>query len=232
MKRILISAALLLSVMVCHAQWSTRGTVEISMGGSYPVGEFGYSTPTYYKSGFAKSGINFTLSFTYRVNAQLGLLASVSEHLLGVDELSIATRYWIPQYGWNWTVESSCWSSNAYMGGIDIILPVYKSDIQLRFLGGYAATRLPGLTGSAFGFQRKATTDIAGAWSAGVGFTYQYFEKITLSVMLDFFMTYPVLDEVWSSELDSGSGVIEQDILLVNLTVGLGLRVFQADAGK
>jgi len=226
MKRILISAALLIFIMACQAQWSTRGTLEISMGGSYPVGEFGYSTPTYYKSGFAKNGVNFALSFTYRVNVQLGLVASVSEHLLGVDELSIASRYWIPQYGLNWTVESACWSSNAYMGGIDIILPVYKSDIQLRFLGGYAATRLPGLTGSGFNFQRKATTDIAAAWSAGAGFTYQYFEKITLSVMLDFFMTYPVLDDVWSSDLDSGSGTLDQDILLVSLTVGMGFRIF------
>jgi hypothetical protein len=186
MKRILISAALLLSVMVCHAQWDKRAIVEISAGTSYPFGEFSYSSNSFDKSGFAENGLNMAVSFTYRVNAQLGLVASVSERLLGVDEVNIAMKYWIPQYGWNWSVESTCWSSIAYLGGIDIILPVYKSDIQLRLLGGYAATRLPGLTGSAFNFQREATTDMAAAWSVGAGFTYQNFDKVTLSAMLDF----------------------------------------------
>ena len=226
MKRILISAALLLSVMVCHAQWDKRAIVEISAGTSYPFGEFSYSSNSFDKSGFAENGLNMAVSFTYRVNAQLGLVASVSERLLGVDEVNIAMKYWIPQYGWNWSVESTCWSSNAYLGGIDVILPVYKSDIQLRLLGGYAATRLPGLTGSAFNFQREATTDMAAAWSVGAGFTYQNFDKVTLSAMLDFYMTYPVLDEAWSSDFDSGSGIIKQNIHLINLSVGLGFRIF------
>ena len=226
MKRILISSVLLFSVLTCHAQWSTRGTVEISAGGSFPFGEFGYSSYAQDDIGFAESGVNLAVSFTCRINAQLGLVASVSKHILGVDEVGIADRYWIPPYGWNWTVESTRWMLNAYMGGIDIIVPIYKSDFQLRFLGGLATTRLPGLTGSAYSFRREATTDNSAAWSAGLGFKYQNFEKITLSFMLDFFMANPVLDETWSSSIDSGSETIKQDIRLINFTLGLGFRIF------
>jgi hypothetical protein len=112
------------------------------------------------------------------------------------------------------------------MAGIDIILPVYKSDFYFRLLGGLAGTRLPGLTGSSNDFLREKTTSYAGAFSVGSGLTFQYFERITLSLGMNFFMTYPVLDEVWSSDISSFSGKIEQKFVIVNLTLGLGIRLF------
>ena len=200
--------------------------MEISAGASLPVGEFSYSRFDYEESGFAEGGLALAVSFNYRVNPHLGLVASVSEYILGVDESSVALKYWTPGSGWNGIVESTPWLSNAYMGGLDIILPIYASDFHFRLLGGLARTRLPGLTGRSFDFQREATSDNAAAWGAGAGITYQYLEKITLSIRLDFYMTHPVLDDIWSSDFGSGSGTISQKITLVNLTAAVGFRVF------
>jgi len=226
MKRIAISMALLLSLLVCSAQDSARATLEISGGPSYPFGEFGYNQSIYEMSGYAGNGIGLTVSFHYRLQAQFGLVASVSEYILTVDEFNIAKKYWIPEYGFNWTVESTFWLSNTYMAGIDLILPHPRSDFYFRLLGGLAGTTLPGLTGSSNDFQREKTTTNAGALSVGMGLTYQFYEKIVLSLGIDFFMTYPVLDEVWSSDISSFSGKIKQNITLFNLTLGVGLRLF------
>lgn len=226
MKRFIISTILLFSFISCIAQWSTRATVEISAGGSFPFGEFSYSRFDYAGSGFAENGIALALSFNYRVNGHLGLAASVSEYLLRVDETNVAKKYAIRGTGWNGIVEASNWMSNAYMGGIDIILPIYMSDLNFRLLGGLARTRLPGLAGKTLNFQREATTDTAAAWGAGAGITFQNFHKITLSLRLDFFMTRPALEEIWSSDFSSGSSKIYQNISIVNLTAGIGFRVF------
>ena len=226
MKRIAVSVALLLSILVCSAQERGKATLEISAGPSYPFGELSYKQYSDENSGFAGNGIGLSASFHYRLQAQFGLVASVSEYILTVDEYNIAKKYWLPEYGWNWTVESTYWTSNAYMAGIDIILPVYKSDFYFRLLGGFAGTRLPGLTGSSNDFQREKTTTWAGAYSIGSGLTYQYFEKVTLTLGIDFFVSYPVLDEVWSSDVTSFSGKINQKLTMFNLTVALGFRFF------
>ena len=72
----------------------------------------------------------------------------------------------------------------------------------------------------------EAGIALAVAWSAGAGYTYQYAEKITLSLRLDFFMTHPVLEDNWSSDFSTGSYKISYKLSIVNLTAGLGFRIF------
>lgn len=217
---------MLFLLMPCNAQWSTRATVEFLAGGSFPIGEFAYSSFYLEESGYAVPGIALGVSFTYRLNGHLGLLASVTDYILGVDESNIVERYQSWETGFNWEVEADRWKLNAFMGGIDIILPIYRSDFNFRLLGGFARTRLPGLTGIGITFHRESTTDIAAAWSAGMGYTYQYAEKITLSLRLDFFMTQPVLADNWSFNSSAGSVMISQNVSIVNLTAALGFRIF------
>jgi len=151
----------------------------------------------------------------------------ISGHIMGADESGLASKYWQPEFGYDWTVESRPWISNAYLGGLDIILPIYRSDFYFRLLGGFASTRLPGLTGSAYNFQREVSKDIAAAWSIGSGLKYQDFDKVTLSIGFDFFVSNPVLDEAWSSDVPPpGSGKIVQNLVIFNLTAALGFRLF------
>jgi hypothetical protein len=226
MKRIAISLAFLLPLLVCNAQDSERAILEISGGPSYPIGEFGYNQIAYETSGFAGNGIALTVSFHYRLQAQFGLVASITEYILKVDEINIAKKYWLPEYGFNWTVESTYWLSNAYMAGIDLILPVHESDFYFRLLGGLAGTSLPGLTGSSNDFLREKTTTFAAALNIGMGLSYPIYKKITLSLGTDFFTTYPVLDEIWSSDISSFSSKTKQTITLFNLRLGVGFRIF------
>lgn len=227
MKRLVISATLLVSFISCLAQWSTRATVEISTGASFPFGEFAYTNSFDSNSGYAKAGYALAVSFNYRVNDHLGLVALVSRYRLGVDESSIVKQYQSWQTGWDWEVEATRWKLNAFMGGIDLIVPIYRSDFNFRLLGGMAHTRLPGLTGIGASFEREATSDIAAAWGAGAGLTYEYFDKITLSLRLDFFMTHPVLEQNLSYYPASDFPDISQNIIIVNLTAGLGFRIFK-----
>jgi len=219
--------ALLMVMFTCDAQEIKKGSIELSAGASFPLGEFGYKHADFEGSGFAEYGFCLDFCFTYRMNAQMGLVARVSENIMGVEESGAGSRYWIPEYGYNWTVESGPWLTTAFLGGLDLIIPLYLSDFYIRLLGGAAGARLPRLTGSAYNFTREASGDLAAAWSVGSGLRYQGFEKVTLSVGIDFQVSNPVLDEVWSSDLGaSGSGKIHQNMIIFNLRAGLGIRIF------
>ena len=80
MKRITISMALVLTLLASYAQGTRKGTVEISAGPSFPFGEFAYSANTIKGSGYATNGIHLAISFKYRLKAQLGLVAMISEY--------------------------------------------------------------------------------------------------------------------------------------------------------
>jgi hypothetical protein len=226
MKRTAISMALLLSALVFYAQGPVKGTLEFSLGPAFPMADFGNNQVLDEESGFAENGFFLAISFKYRLKAHLGLVATISGNFLPVNETGVANRYGQPGYGFNWTVESTKWISNAYLAGLDIILPIYRADFHFRLLGGLASTWLPGLSGSAFNFQREVSNDIAAAWSVGAGLDYQAFDKVTLSFGFDFFVSNPVLDEIWSSDLTSGTGKIYRNIVIINLKAGLGFRLF------
>lgn len=227
MKGAATSILLLISLLGCYAQGAGKGLLEISAGPSFPFGDFDRSHTDTEGSGYANNGIYMALSFQYRLKTELALIASVSGTVLGVDESSLAEKYRQPEFGYDWTLESANWLVNAYLGGLDITLPLYRSDFYFRLLGGFAYTRLPGLTGSGYNFQRETSSDLAAAWSIGAGLKYQDFKKVTLSLGFDFFITNPVLDERWSSDIQApGSATIYQNIVLFNVTAGLGLRIF------
>jgi hypothetical protein len=114
------------------------------------------------------------------------------------------------------------------MAGIDIVLPIYRSDFYFRLLGGFAYTRLPELRGSSSNFLRESSTDLAAAFRVGSGLKYQNFEKVTLSLDLDIFVTNPVLEDSWSSDVQPPtSSKIFQNMVIVGLKAGLGLRLFR-----
>jgi hypothetical protein len=227
MKRMIISMAMFLSLMVCQAQERGKGTLEIAAGPSFPMGEFSYTQSTFEGSGYAGPGLSLALSFHYRVKPQLGLAAIVSENFLRVDEASVARKYWQPEFGYDWFVEAEPWRVGACLGGIDVILPLVRSDFYFQLLGGFSFTRLPELTGTTSSFRREASSDIAAAWGVGTGLNYQDFEKVTLSLGLEIFVTNPVLAESWSFDVLTGHGKIFQNIVLVNLKASLGLRLFR-----
>lgn len=230
MKRTIISTAmaLALSLMVCHAQERGKGTLEIAAGPSFPIGEFSYTRSTFKGSGYADPGFSLALSFQYRIKPQMGLVAMVAENILGVDEARMANKYWQPEFGYDWLVEAEPWRVGSCLAGIDIILPLDRSDFYFRLLGGFASTRLPGLTGTTSNFRRETSSDMAAAWAVGSGLNYQDFEKVTLSIGIEIFVTNPVLEESWSSDvLPPGSGRIFQNLIILNLKAGLGLRLFR-----
>jgi len=227
MKRTTTSILLIISLLGCYAQGAGKGLLEFSAGPSFPFGDFDHSHTDYTGSGYANNGIYMALSFQYRLKTELALVASVSGTVLGVDKFSLAEKYRQPEFGYDWSLESENWFVNAYMGGLDILLPMYRSDFFFRLLGGFAYTRLPGLTGSSYNFQRESSSDLAAAWSIGAGLKYQDFEKVTLSLGFDFFVTNPVLEERWSSDIQAPeTATIFQNIVLFNVTAGLGLRIF------
>jgi hypothetical protein len=224
----MISMWMAFSLLACHAQGMRRGNIELAAGPSFPLGDFSYDISSHEGSGYANRGFSLDLSFQYRLKDHLGLLAAISGYVSPVNEYGLANKYWQPGFDWSWTIDAEPWISNAYMGGIDIVIPIYSSDFYFRLLGGCAYTRLPELRGSSSNFLREASTDLAAAFRVGSGIKYQNFEKVTLSLELDVFVTNPVLEESWSADAQTPtSSKIYQNMVIVNLKAGLGLRLFR-----
>lgn len=225
MKRWLgVFLVLFISLLACSAQHRYKGLIEISAGPSFPYGDFGSTLLLNPESGFAQTGLFTGLAFNYRMQAHLGLVAMVSRMVSPVDEVEAVDKYYMWPGGF--TVESEAWISNAYLAGLDIILPIYRSDFYFRILGGMASIRLPAVTGSNFNLQVEASKDLAAAWSIGSGLTYQAFRKVTLSLRMNMFLTRPYLEEAWTSDLQSGSRKISPSIQIFHVTAGLGFWIF------
>ncbi len=228
MIRTLISMLMVFSLLACYAQGPRRGNIELAAGPSFPLGEFSYDISSLEGSGYAKRGFSLDLSFQYRLKDHLGLVAAISGYVSPVNEFGLADKYWQPGFDWAWTIDAEPWISNAYMGGIDIVIPIYRSDFYFRLLGGFAYTRLPELRGSSSNFLREASTDLSSAFRVGSGMKYQNFEKVTLSLELDVFVSHPVLEDSWSSDAQTPtSSKIFQNMVIVSLKAGMGLRLFR-----
>ena len=175
-------------------------------------------------SDYVETGINLGLSFNYRLNAHLGLLASLSRFVLPVDEAGLSYEIFrSPSSG----LDSDPWIINSYLAGLDIILPIYRSDFHFRILGGMASTRLPAMEGIMNSFRREESKDLAAAWSVGSGIRYQCFDKVTLSLCIDMFNTRPYLEDVWTyGSGSSGSQEYSPKVVVVHVSAALGFRIF------
>lgn len=228
MKRMTLSVSLLLSFMLCHAQGPGNGLIELKIGPGFPWGDFGNSQVMNEESGYAETGLSYGLSFHYRLQAHLGLVATVSRLRIPVDEEGLANKYrqLFGGYGFP-TIDADPWIIHSYLAGLDIILPIYRTDFHFRLLGGMASTRLPGVSGNNHSLRREASRDLAVAWSVGGGLTYQCFRKMTLSINVDLFNTRPHLSEEWSPAGGFSKSMKESHkIAIFQLTAGLGFRIF------
>lgn len=226
MKKTACSVILFCLALTAVAQGSKNGVLEFSLGPAFPMGDFSYYDPDYELSGYAEKGFHLESLLKYRMNAHLGLTAMLSGNFMGVDETRLVNSYWSWEYPFNTAADATPWRFMAFLGGIDLIFPIYRSDFYLRALGGLAYTRTPELTGTAGYFVREASTDVAAAWCVGSGLSYECFPKATLSVGINLLNSRPYLMDEWSVGSQSFSRKISQNILVLQVTAGLGIRIF------
>lgn len=197
MKKTLFIVALVLLSAGMFAQ-GHGGFIGISIGPSFPIGDFGDNTPTNTDAGYAKTGLNINLlNFGYKLGPNVGIAAN-----------------W---FGGAHTVDNNnpdvMWSYGSLMGGLFLALPVNnKTELDIKGTVGYTTAKLDlkqlgEYTGNGFGYAFGAMLrhDIASRWC--------------LLLQADYFATKP--------EFKGRLGIVtvKKNISAINANLGIAYKL-------
>lgn len=127
------------------AQTSDRQIVSLSVGMSFPTGDFDKKVLSDSTSGFAKTGIALSFNYAYRVTHNFGVQAVVSYSSNKIDRTEYKSQLEYSHPDYTVSVESTKnWSSGGLMVGPYLTFPLTdKLRWDIRALGGYFGVYSP-----------------------------------------------------------------------------------------
>lgn len=229
MKKLLI---LILLTCICAFQsFSQRHDfLTLSLGGSFPVGEYGNKNTHDSKSGVAGPGGIVDISYGHPLrNSSFGLMATLRGRFNPLDNKAeiapLAAQY--PDYAWS--AKNASWKSLALMVGAFYNKPLDKRlAFQLAILAGAGENQLPGSTITGFKsdpdianeaqivLSNKRVYAVAFSAMAKAGVTYQLKKHLFLAGNVAFWNIRPSFKNVTVLEDHSYGFVIPGIISLYN----------------
>lgn len=244
MKRLLLVFLLSTSLQSIAQTYNERSALlEIGYGVAIPFGKFESIDVTDSASGYATSGTNLNVLFTYMVNKKIGISAMISSSVNRLNESGVKSKFNI--YAKNFgaecfisDIQMAKWNTTAYMIGAQYIQPLQKAAFNVQLLGGYSRSEFPEVNAVVY----KDTTinaitvdqfaeSVASSFcfNIGAGLKYNVSEIMCINVNANYFSSYPKYDDITTESVYAGTKTAEhygyhQRISLLNLTAGLGFR--------
>jgi len=206
MKKIIFTCicCFVLTINLSAQRNERKGYIGLSLGSSFPMGDFKDQDLDNEDAGFAGTGLNLhLLNFGYKFGYTLGVTGSLfgASHPLKFDEdIDI--------------FNDASWSYGGLMGGLLISLPVSeKLDFDLRPMIGFVSgsspeIKLAGIT---------VLEDQRGSglcFDLGASLRFNFSDKWCGMIDLDYFSARPTFDNDY-----------KQSISTVNLNIGFGYRL-------
>jgi hypothetical protein len=173
-KFIIILSLVVLSGNLFAQSSDRKGFIGISLGPSFPVGNFADNTLSNADAGFVEWGINFNpINFGYIFGQYVGISASwfgaaYSADINGVDAI---------------------WSYGGLMGGPMLSIPVNeKFDLDLKGMVGFVTA-----TSDLSEYEENEGTGIS--FDLGASFRYNFAKKWCLLISSDYFISNPKLED-------------------------------------
>ncbi|MCK4664031.1 MAG: hypothetical protein KAT68_14275 [Bacteroidales bacterium] len=237
MRKIQILILIITFSLSCYSQdnENKNGFIGISIGPSFPEGDFAKKELYYEKSGLAINGLNLKLiNFGYNINKFIGITGILTGAAHPIDIDALLAGYSNIEPSLSWEIESSYWYYGAMMGGLLISLPNndYRIDIDIRALIGLSSATTPELKVTATdGFnsltlvQEKANSSST-AYNIGMCLRYIILPKLYVNVNIDYFFSeYEFNVTIKDSSGSNIENKFEQPIESINLTFGLAYRI-------
>ena len=207
-----------------------KNKISLSFGPSYTSGNFGDQSITNTRAGFANTGINYYLFYCYNFtrNYSVGLKVFGNSNKYNTDPFIDRLNY---TTGYQWTTETSRWSTKGLLLGIAAHIPQSKKFvIDIRCLGGYLFLKSPGYTLSNTGltndwYKIDGASSKALGYDIGTGFSYYIKSYLDILFNADYIGANFLFADLVNSD---ASGLVNhthnfrRTFDIVNLTLGVG----------
>lgn len=232
MKRILTLFALTFIYFTSSAQIG-KSFIGITLGPSFPTGDFKSKDPANDKSGLANVGAFVDINYSYQFSKFVGITAALKGSINSVD---ISGSQMPSGAGGSMQVNATSWKTGAVLAGIYQTIPLSaneKLSLEFRELLGVQSTKSPEMNASIFipGFgnfnaMQSSANTTSFVYSLGGGFRYQLNEKIGLKLFADYSSSKAKFDDIMiSSGTETETVSNSQKINSVGLGIGLVIRL-------
>ncbi len=195
-----------------------RGYIGVTVAPSFPVGDFASNNVTGNdKAGYAKTGFSYSLDFGYKLGKRWGISACWKNGINSVDEAAFEKTF-KDYFGGNWNVSTDPYKFGAILVGPMVTFPQPKVDVDIRLLFGYGYAELPSIDVTYNGqFFLAIPSENADGFAVLFGGSVRY--HISSNVSLLGQLNY------LSMLATSNNDEIEQPIDVINIDIGVGLRL-------
>jgi opacity protein-like surface antigen len=225
---------LLLNTFTSFSQ--DKGYIALSLGPSFPLGEFASKDMDNESAGFAKPGAIFDLSFGYKLGKNVGVTALLRGQSNKLDGNAISNEMskQLPDDVSEQTKVGS-WAIGAFLAGVYSSIPVAKQvTFETRLMMGVLSVKAPeilidltGPGGTAWVKQKSASTT-AFAYLAGIGIKYDAGKRVAVLANIDYLGAKPQFDNVEITtnllDLQNETNDYTQDFGSINVSFGIGYR--------
>jgi opacity protein-like surface antigen len=235
MKKLNLFLTLTFLILATVNAQNKNWNLGISIGSSFPLGNFASKDINNSKAGWAITGANFGLKFNYKLDkGYFGLSALLNSQFnpIDVDQMAKESENLYPDYSWK--IDATSWKTNCILFGAFATLPISeKVNFEPHGMIGLMISNSPEITSTAkiggntsWGKQNE-TSASSFAYLVGVGFKYKLTNKLNLLGNLDYLGSKP---EFLNVEITGSSGgrqtnTLTQNISNLNLSLGIGISL-------
>ncbi|MBB2144997.1 outer membrane beta-barrel protein [Pedobacter sp. LMG 31464] len=234
MKKTLLLGLITFLYFNVNAQTITKkSAIGISIGPSFPLGDFGDKDISNENSGLAKIGGFLGIDYSYTFSKYFGGIVSLQGRLHSVDENALSA-YAVPDgTGASLSMKTTAWKTGSIMAGIFHTVPLTKNEklnFEVRALAGLQSTSspkidvnvfIPGM--GSFNSSQESTSVNSFTYSLGMAFKYSLDNRMALKLGGDYngaqpkFSTYSYpADAPVEQEVKQSTGAF-------NLAIGLSI---------
>ncbi len=209
-----ITILLCLSFSQIFSQNKTN-ELSLSIGPSFPLGDYSNTSLNNEFSGFAKTGQTISINFSRRLKNNLGLEAMLYGQRNPINTSAFANEL-SKSIGSNWTVDEKSWYATSLLLGISKELQVSsgknKISIKPNVLAGVAYAQSPSIKAESkmndmyAKFTQSKTNGFGASILVGTIVSYQFSPVIGLSFHLEYFTTSKISFDNVTSEFAATNG--------------------------
>ncbi|WP_131537165.1 outer membrane beta-barrel protein [Pedobacter nototheniae] len=235
MKKTVFFLCALFGVLNLSAQTSNQKSfIGISVGPSFPVGDFANKNAYDVNSGLASIGGFLNINYGYKFSDNFGAIAILRGSIHGVDSQSLKNGYSLPDgSGGSLSYEAGTWKSGGLLVGLFQGFSLNDSKnfvFELKGAIGVQSTSTPSLKirGNIPGFgsfegNQESISATSFAYLLGIGLNYGLGNNLTLKFHGDYSGSNPNFKDVVLNPSSDTKTNSQQNIGTIDVGVGLAL---------